>query len=161
MAHRQDGRTSAASNFLIRLSSVRTMGDERPDGYSSTCNFHISNERVRTVEVESAISFFDARASEPQLSDSGRSYLNCDSCLKETRVLTGYHIVQMVDRSSLSWNLERNQKLIEHWEVSGHVAETSGRMQAGTETSRYSMGSRRNEHFIWTDDAGRSSVRTG
>jgi hypothetical protein len=28
----RDG-TSVASNFLIRLSSVRTMGDERPDGY--------------------------------------------------------------------------------------------------------------------------------
>jgi hypothetical protein len=26
MAHRLDGRTFAASNFLIRLSSVRTMG---------------------------------------------------------------------------------------------------------------------------------------
>jgi len=52
------------------------MGDGRPDGYSSTRNFHISNERVRsmmavvrTVKVESAISFFDARASEPRLSD--------------------------------------------------------------------------------------------
>jgi hypothetical protein len=31
-----EGRTSTASNFLIRLSSIRTMGDERPDGYSST-----------------------------------------------------------------------------------------------------------------------------
>jgi hypothetical protein len=49
MAHRPDGRTSAASNFLIRLSSVRTMGDERPDGYSSTRNFHVSNVRVRTM----------------------------------------------------------------------------------------------------------------
>jgi hypothetical protein len=38
---------------------------------------------------------------------SGRVYLNCDSCLKETRVRTGYHIVRMVDRSSLYWNLER------------------------------------------------------
>jgi hypothetical protein len=45
------------------------MGDEHPDGYSSTQNFHIGNARVRTVEVESVISFFDARASGPQLSD--------------------------------------------------------------------------------------------
>jgi len=29
---RLDGHTSAASNFHIRLSRVRTMGDERPDG---------------------------------------------------------------------------------------------------------------------------------
>jgi hypothetical protein len=49
MAHRPDGCTSAASNFLIRLSSVWTMGDERPDDYSSTRNFHISNARVRTM----------------------------------------------------------------------------------------------------------------
>jgi len=49
MTHRPDGRTSAASNFLIRLSSVRTMGDERLDGYSSTRNFHICNARVRTM----------------------------------------------------------------------------------------------------------------
>jgi hypothetical protein len=43
----------------------------------------------------------------------------------------------------------------------GHAAETSGRMQAGTETSRYNIGSGRNEHFVRTDDAGLSSVRTG
>jgi hypothetical protein len=29
---RPDGRMSAASNFHIRLSRVRTTGDERPDG---------------------------------------------------------------------------------------------------------------------------------
>jgi hypothetical protein len=52
------------------------MGDGRPDGYSSTRNFHINNALVRTmmavvrtVEVESAISFFDARAFELRLSD--------------------------------------------------------------------------------------------
>jgi hypothetical protein len=45
------------------------MGDERLDDYSSTRNFHIGNARIRTIEVESAISFFDARASGPQLSD--------------------------------------------------------------------------------------------
>jgi hypothetical protein len=37
----------------------------------------------------------------------------------------------------------------------------SGRMQAGTESSRYSMVSGRNEHFVRTDDTGLSSVRTG
>jgi hypothetical protein len=45
------------------------MGDERRDGYSSTRNFHICNACVRTVAVESAISFFDARTSGPQLLD--------------------------------------------------------------------------------------------
>jgi hypothetical protein len=46
---RRDGTSSAASNFLIRLSSVRTMGDERKEGYSSTCNFHICNTSVWTL----------------------------------------------------------------------------------------------------------------
>jgi hypothetical protein len=91
---------------------------------------------------------------------SGRSYLNCDSCLTETRVRTGYHIVRTVDWSSLSWNLERSQKLIEYWEASRRATEKSGLIQADTETSRYSMGSGRNEHFVRTDDAGLSSVRT-
>jgi hypothetical protein len=49
MAHRLDGRTFVASNFLIRLSSVRTIRDEHPNGYSSTCNFHIGNARVWTM----------------------------------------------------------------------------------------------------------------
>jgi len=77
------------------------------------------------------------------------------------RIRTGYHIVRMVDLSFLSWNLERNQNLIEYWEASGRAAETSGLMQASIETSRYSMGSGRNEHFVRTDDAGLSSVRMG
>jgi hypothetical protein len=34
-------------------------------------------------------------------------------------------------------------KLIDHWTSSGRAAETSERMQAGTEASRYSEGSGR------------------
>jgi hypothetical protein len=34
---------------------------------------------------------------------SERFILNCDSCLTEIRVRTGYHIVQTVDWSSFSW----------------------------------------------------------
>jgi hypothetical protein len=52
MARRPYGRTFAASNFLIRL---RASG---PWGMS-----------VRTTELQHAISFFDERASGPQLSD--------------------------------------------------------------------------------------------
>jgi hypothetical protein len=144
MAHHPDGRTSAVSNFLIRLSSVRTMGDERPDGYSSTRNFHIGNAHVWTMI-----------GSRPD----GWSRID-NFLLWCTRVRMGYHIVRTIDWSSLSWNLERNQKLIEYWEASERDAETSGQMQAGTETSRYSMGSRQNEHFVRTDDAGLSSIRT-
>jgi len=51
MAHRPDNCRSAASNFLIRHSSVRTMGDERSDDNSSTRNFHNCNACVRTMVV--------------------------------------------------------------------------------------------------------------
>jgi hypothetical protein len=40
-------------------------------------------------------------------------------------------------------NLERIWSLVEYWEASGRAAETSGRIQAGTEASRYSGGSRK------------------
>jgi len=43
-----NGRTSAASNFHIRLHTSR-LGDGRPDGWSSTRNFHICWPRVRTM----------------------------------------------------------------------------------------------------------------
>jgi hypothetical protein len=79
MAHRPDGRTSAASNFFIRLSSVRTMGDERLDSYSSTRNFHICNARVRTTAVRHpdshiwiAILALRRRASGRDTTSSGR-----------------------------------------------------------------------------------------
>jgi len=48
MAHRPDGHTPAASNFLIRLSSVRTMG-----------------MNVRTAILQHAISISPMRASGP------------------------------------------------------------------------------------------------
>jgi len=46
---RPNGRTSAASNFHIRLYASGPKGDKRPDGNSSTHNFHICNASVRTI----------------------------------------------------------------------------------------------------------------
>jgi hypothetical protein len=48
-------------------------------------------------------------------------------------------------------------KLIDHWKSLGRAAETSGRMQAGTEASRYCEGSRRKSTLserleLWTDE---------
>jgi hypothetical protein len=43
-------------------------------------------------------------------------------------------------QSSLIWTWKENLKLIDHWTSSGRAAETSGRMQAGIEASRYSDG---------------------
>jgi len=43
---------------------------------------------------------------------------------------------------------------------SGRAAEMSGRMQVGTEASRYSVGSGRKRYVVRTDDAGLSGVRS-
>jgi hypothetical protein len=138
-----DGRTFAASNFHIRLSCVRTKGDGRPDGWSSTRNFHIYCARVRTmkgrrlaVEVKSAISISIERP-------SGLLNWNCDSCLKEKRVRTEIHVVRTVVAIFPYIILERIGSLIEYWRASGQAAESSGRMQAGLEASRCSEGSER------------------
>jgi len=83
------------------------------------------------------------RASGPCWQTSKRLNLNCDSCIKEKRVRTGIHIVRTVAAIFSYMNLERIWSLVEYWEASERVAETSKRMQAGTEASRYSGGSRR------------------
>jgi hypothetical protein len=76
MAHRPNGLTSAASNFLIRLRasgpwgmSVRTAILQHAISIFAMRASGPCAAVVRTVEVESAISFFDERASRPQLSD--------------------------------------------------------------------------------------------
>jgi hypothetical protein len=61
---RPDGRTSAASNFRIKASSVRTKGMV-----------------VRTVDLMHAISISDART-------SGRLDFECDTCLMDECVRT-------------------------------------------------------------------------
>jgi len=100
---RPDGRMSAASNFHIKLSRVRTKGDERPDGWTSTRNFHICYARVRTMRGRRP----DGWRPDQCWLTSGRWYLNCDSCLIYERVRTGNHIVRTVYQSSLILNLER------------------------------------------------------
>jgi hypothetical protein len=76
MAHHLDGRTSAVSNFLIRLRasgpwgmSVRTAELQHAISISAMRASRPWEAVVRTVEVESAISILVARASEPRLTD--------------------------------------------------------------------------------------------
>jgi hypothetical protein len=76
MAHRRDGRTSAVSNFLIRLRasgpwgiSVRTSELQHAIFISAMRTFGPSEAVVRTVEVELTISILVAHASEPRLTD--------------------------------------------------------------------------------------------
>jgi hypothetical protein len=65
--------------------------------------------------------------------------LNCNSCLMYERVRMGNHVVRTVASIFPYLNL----KIKSEAETSERVAETSGRMQARTEASRYSGGSGR------------------
>jgi hypothetical protein len=98
MTHRPDGRTSVASNFLIRLRasvpwgmSVRTAELQHAISISAMRASGPWEAVVQTVEVESAISILIARPFGPRLTD----------------VRTGYYIVRTVERSFLYRNLER------------------------------------------------------
>jgi len=79
MAHRPDCRTSAASNFLIKASRVRTRG-----------------MAVRTGNLLHAISISVERASGPWQTDVRTIEFELRTCLQETRVRMGYHIVPTV-----------------------------------------------------------------
>jgi len=107
---RPDGRTFAASNFLIKASRVRT-----------------SRIVVRTVDLMHSIFIF-----EPYWLASRGLDLNCDTCLMYEHVRTGIHVIRTVTTifpylcfGKKSWSL------IEHWESSGRAAESSGWMQVG------------------------------
>jgi len=112
---RYDGRTSAAINFQIEASLVRTR-----------------RMVFQTADLMHAISISDARVSEPWWLASRLLDLNCDTCLMDERIWTGIHVIWTVAGifpylcfGKKSWSL------IEHWESSGQAAELFGRMQAG------------------------------
>lgn len=76
MAHRPDGRTSATSNFHIRLRelepwgmSVRTAELQHAISISDVRASRPWGVDVRTVEVESAVSIYDAPTSGPRLTE--------------------------------------------------------------------------------------------
>jgi hypothetical protein len=93
---------------------------------------------IRTVEVELAISLTDERASGPMLID-------VRTMIFKLRFLPYLWArpdgVSFFPYSELGMNL----KLIDHWWTSVRAAEMSGRMQAGTESFRYSGGSGRKD----------------
>jgi hypothetical protein len=150
MAHRPDGRTSAASNFLIRLSSVRTMGDGRLDDYSSTRNFHISNARVWTMigsrpDGWSRIGNFLLWCTRVRTTavrrPEGHIWIAILALRRRASRRDTTSSGRLIDLPFLgTWKEIRNWS---SWEASGHATETSGWMQAGTETSRYNMWSGR------------------
>jgi len=149
---RPDGRTSAASNFHIRLSRVQTNGDGRPDGWSSTRNFHICGTRVRTVEVKSAISISVERASGPWQTDVRTVEFELGTCLMETRVRTGNHVIRTVEAIFPYLHLERIGSLIDYCDVRTDASwnrSFSIQWRVPTEI-----------HVVWTDDAWSVGVQT-
>jgi len=104
------------------------MRGSRPDGWSRIGNFLLSCTRVQTKadwrpdgDISIAILALWRRTSGRETTSSGR-------CI-----------------NLLISELGKNLKLIDHWWTSGRAAERSGRMQAGTEASRYSVGSGRKD----------------
>jgi hypothetical protein len=149
---RPDGRTSAASNFHIRL---RASGPKGMNVRTAILQHAISisvmrasgpwEADVRIVEVESTISLTDERTSGPMLTD-------IRTVIFELRFLPYLWVrpdgkPHRPDSVSIFpyFELGKNLKLIDHWWTSGRAAEMSRRMQAGTEASRYSGGSRRKD----------------
>jgi hypothetical protein len=138
------------------------MGDERPDDYSSTHNFYICNARIRTM-IGSRLDGW---------SRIGNFLLWC------TRVRTiavrrpdGHIWIAILALRRCAYGrliglpFLGTWKEIRNWSSTGRrpdvlLKRPDGRKLA-QKTSRYSMGFRRNEYFVRTDDAGLSSVRTG
>jgi hypothetical protein len=168
--HRPSRRTTVRPKFqkfhwksFLFESSIQTVLPCRPDGHMfAASNFHIKASHVRTgrmvvrtVALMHAISLFDTRVSGPGWLASRRLDLNCDTCLMDERVRTGIHIVRTIVAifTYLCFG-KKSWSLIEHWEWSGRVAESSGRMQAG---AVWSFSTQRKVwtgiHVVRTDDA--------
>jgi hypothetical protein len=152
MEHHPDGRTSAASNFLIRLRasgpwgmSVWTVELQQAISISAMRASGPSEAVVQTVEVESAISILVARAFGPRLTD----------------VRTGIFEFRFLPYGDARRNgiphrpngrtifplseLGKNLRLVEYREASGRAAKTSGRMMLGL------TGVRTVWHVVQTD----------
>jgi hypothetical protein len=155
-----DGRTSAVSNFHIRLS---TSGPWGMNVRTTILQHAISISAMRasgpweadfwTVEVKSTISISDERTSGPMLTDVRTVVYELRFLPYLWARLDGKpHCLDGCINLPLYWTWkesEADRSLIGVrtgcWE--------SEQMQAGTEASRYSGGSGRKEHVVRMDDA--------
>jgi hypothetical protein len=111
--------------------------------------FHDRQSSGRLKSNRQFPSLMNARPDQGCLT-SGQVYLNCDSCLVETCVRTGYHIVRTVDWSSLYWNMERI------WNCSSTERRSDGllRRPDGCKLDRTFSTQwmvRAEMHVVWTD----------
>jgi hypothetical protein len=141
---RPDGNSST-HNFHINIARVRTMIGNRPDSWSRIGNFLLWCTCVRTIAVRRPDGHIWIAILALRIRTSGRD-----------TTLSG----RLIDLPFLgTW------KEIRNWSCTGRRPDVLLKRPDGCKlaqkTSRYSMGSGRNEHFVRTDDAGLSSVRTG
>jgi hypothetical protein len=164
---RPDDRMSAASNFHIRLSRVRTEEDGRPVGWSSTRNFHICGMDVWTMigrhpDSWSWIHNFHISCMRVRTMADWRS--NCWIWIAIPalrRSASGQESTSSgrLHQTSHSWTWKESEAW-SNTERHPRAAETSGRMQTGTKASRYSGGSRQKSTSSGRMMLGLSGVQT-
>jgi hypothetical protein len=145
------------------------MGDEHPDGYSSTRNFHICNAHVRTMigcrpdgwsRIGNFLLWCTRVRTKAVKRPDGHIWI---AILALRRCASGRDTTssgRLIDLPFL-----RTWKEIRNWSSTGRCPDVLLKRPDGCKlaqkTSRYSIGSGRNEHFVRTEDAGLSSIRTG
>jgi len=133
--HRPDGRHKASGRTTVRSAfqnfvQILSWFEPRPDGHTSAArNFHIKASCVRTkgmvirtVDQMHAISIYVARASGPWMLSSGRLNFECATCLMDERVQTVAAIFPYLcfGKKSHSWSNTE-------WRPD-NIATSSGRM---------------------------------
>jgi hypothetical protein len=94
---RPDGRTSAASNFHNRLRASGRLNFNTQFPYLIRVRPNHKGETSGRLKSNHQLPYTMHQRPNHSCQMSGRFLLNCDSCLTEIRVWTGYHIVRTVD----------------------------------------------------------------
>jgi len=94
---RPDRRTSAASNFHNRLHASGRLNFNTQFPYLMRVRPDYEGETSGRLKSNRQLPYSMHQHPDHSCQTSGQSILNCDSCLTETRVRTGYHIIRTVD----------------------------------------------------------------
>jgi hypothetical protein len=90
---RPDGRTSAASNFHNRLRASGRLNFNMQFPYLMRVRPNHEGETSGRLKSNRQLPYTMHQRPDHSCQMSGRFIMNCDSCLTEIRVRTGYHIV--------------------------------------------------------------------
>jgi len=153
MSCRPGGRMSAASNFHIKASRVRT-----------------GEIVVRTANLMQAISISDARASGPWWLASGHLDLNCDTSLLDERIRMGINVVWTIAAIFPYLCLARNPEACSNTEdrtdgllnqTVWHVVRTADALDSWA-SKRYDTSSGRlaGNQIFWLENCAKSSKNT-